>query len=574
MRCAGSTEMPPTVGTHQIQAERRDSVQAVSGLLRANLVVASGTAMSRLTGLARIVVFAYVVGQTALADAYKLANETPNIVYDLLLGGVLSATLVPVLSSLFRHDADGGESWGHDARQSVDAVVTLVVVASAVLTLLAVLAAPWIFRLYALTPAPEVDASVFRSAGTALTRLFALQILFYGLTGVMNALLNVRRRFAAAAWSPVLGNIVVIASLLTLPGVGSQEWAVGDVITDGRLRLTLGLGTTLGVAVMALIVAVAVLRSGIRPRWRWAPDDPAVRRVARMGGWTLGFVIANQIALVVIRNLAEPGSSLASAYADAFVFFVLPHGLLAVSIATTLQPELGRAVATGDRAAFAARMSLGVRSIIALTAPASAALIVLAPRLISTLMERGRFDALDTANTAEALRGLAIGLVGFSVYLFVLRGFYAHDDTRTPFWLNLGENLVNIVLALVLVRPLGVFGLGLSLAIAYIVSAAIAMLVLDRRHGHRITRDVARPAVTLIAAGVVALGAMALVEGYVPHPVGAGGTDTLASLGTIALSASIGVLVFAVSALTLRVEGGAAVLNQISRAGGRDRRDG
>jgi putative peptidoglycan lipid II flippase len=546
----------------------------VSGLLRANLVVASGTALSRLTGLARIVVFAYVIGQTALADAYKLANETPNIVYDLLLGGVLSATLVPVLSSLIRTDGDGTEGWGEDARRSVDAVVTLVVAASALVTVLAVAAAPWVFRVYALTPAPEVDAEVFRSAGTALTRIFALQILFYGVTGVMNALLNARRRFAAAAWSPVAANLVVIVSLLTLPGVGAREWAAGDVISDDRLRLTLGMGTTLGVAVMSLIVAVAVMRSGLRPRLRWAPRDAAVRRVARMGGWTLGFVIANQVAVVVVRNLAEPGSSLASAYADAFIFFVLPHGLLAVSIATTLQPELGRAVAAGDGAAFASRMVWGVRAIVALTVPAAAALIVLAPRLITTLMERGRFDSLDTTNTADALRGLAIGLVGFSVYLFVLRGFYAHDDTRTPFWLNLGENALNIVLAVVLVRPLGVFGLGLSLAIAYIVSAAVAMRELDRRLGHRITRDVGRPVLGLVASGASALVVTAIVERLVPAPTDAGGAGLLASLGLLAVLTATGLVAFAATALALRIDGSSALLARVSRAAARGRRDG
>ena len=539
----------------------------MSGLLRANLIVASGTALSRISGLARIMVFAFVVGQTALADAYKLANETPNIVYDLLLGGVLSATLVPVLSSIIRVDDD---EWDTAGRRSVDAVVTTVVLASAAVTVLAVVAAPVIFRIYALTPAPEVDADAFRNAGTALTRLFAVQILFYGITGVMNALLNARRRFAAAAWSPVLANLVVIAALLTLPGVGVTRWAVGDVTTVARLRWTLGLGATVGVAAMAAVVLVAVWRTGVRIRPRWAPSDPAVRRVARMGGWTLGFVIANQVALVVIRNLAEPGSSLASAYVDAFVFFVLPHGLLAVSIATTLQPELARAVAAADRPVFESRMGLGVRSIVALTAPAAAGMIVLAPRLIAALMERGQFDAADTANTSAALRGLAIGLVGFSVYLFTLRGFYAHDDTRTPFWLNLGENALNVALAIVLVGPLGVFGLGVALAIAYLVSAVVAVVVLDRRHGHRIGPGLVRPVIVMIAAAGASLGTMVIIEAM----IGAGPSGLLPELLAIGAVGLAGVAVYGTLVVTLRVDGAATVLDRLRPGAARGRHGG
>jgi putative peptidoglycan lipid II flippase len=540
----------------------------VTGLLRANLVVASGTALSRLTGLARIMVFAYAIGQTALADAYKLANETPNIVYDLLLGGVLSATLVPVLSSIIRVD-DRDELDGA-GRRSVDAVVTTVLLASAFVTVLAVLAAPAIFRVYALTPAPDVDPEVFRAAGTTLTRLFALQILFYGTTGVMNALLNARRRFAAAAWSPVIANLVVIGALLTLPGIGASRWEIGDVGSVARLRWTLGLGATLGVAAMAAVVWVAVARSGLRLRPRWAPNDPAVRRVARMGGWTLGFVIANQLALVVVRNLAEPGSSLASAYVDAFIFFVLPHGLLAVSIATTLQPELARAVTSGDRPLFADRMGLGVRSIVALTAPAAAGMVALAPRLVAALMERGQFDAGDTANTAAALRGLAIGLVGFSVYLFALRGFYAHDDTRTPFWLNVGENGLNVVLALVLVGPFGVFGLGLALAIAYLVSAVIALVVLDRRHGHRIGPPLVRPVIAMITAAGVALAAMSLIG----RAIGSSPSGPAAGLAVIGAIGAGGAAVYAALLVALRVDGVGPVLDRVRRAAGRGRRGG
>ena len=471
----------------------------MANFVRSNLIVASGTACSRATGLLRVIVLAYVVGQNALSDAYKLANETPNIVYDLIIGGVLSATLVPVFTSLI---VQGRRS--DDDERGFHAVVSAAVLASTALAVLAVALAPLIFRLYSLTTADSVDVDTFRSVGTMLTRLFVIQVLFYGITGVMTAILHSLRLFLAAAWAPVASNVIIIATLLTLPGAGSTTWQLSDVTTDTRFFLTLGLGTTGGIALMALITTIAVFRAKVRLKWLVDIRHPAVVHVARMSGWTLGFVVANQVALVVIRNLANPGSSLASAYFDAFIFFVLPHGVLAVSIATTLQPELARTAAQKQGERFTRLITGGIRAMVALTAPASAALLVVGPLAITSLMQRGQFDATSAKNTSDALSGLAIGLIGFSTYLFILRGFYAHGDTRTPFFLNVGENGLNVVLAVILVGPLGVFGLGLSLGIAYLVTAAVSLVILRQRHAQTlniiaVSRDIA---VLSLSAGV------------------------------------------------------------------------
>lgn len=437
----------------------------MSGLLRSNLVVASGTAMSRVTGLLRIMVLGWVIGQTALSDAYLIANETPNIVYDLLLGGVLSATLVPLFSTFVETDDE----------ESTNVVVTVAATLMVALTVLAVAAAPFLFRLYTLNAGEGVDPELFRRVGTMLARIFLVQILFYGLAGLANAFLNSRRRFFAAAWSPVVSNVVIIGTLLTL---GDRTWEYEDVVTNSRLRWTLGLGATGGIAAMAIIVGIAAVRTGFRFRPVWDWRHPVVRRLLSLSGWTFGFVAANQVALIVIRNLAEPGSSIASAYFVAFTFFVLPHGLLAVSISTTFQPEMARAVARKDKAAFIDQTSLGVRIIALLTLPAGFGIFTLREPIVGALLQYQNFDAEDAANTADALAGFSLGLVGFSVYLFVLRGFYAHQDTRTPFIVNVGENVLNIVIAFVLVGRYGVLGLGLAYAIAYLLSAAWVLRIL------------------------------------------------------------------------------------------------
>jgi putative peptidoglycan lipid II flippase len=441
----------------------------MSGLLRSNVVVASGTALSRITGLLRLIILGYVLGQTALSDAYLIANETPNIVYELLLGGLLSATLVPLFSTFIETDDD----------ESTNVVLTVSVVLMAALTVVAVIAAPLIFGLYSVNVADGVDADLYRSVGTTLARIFLIQILFYGLVGLANAFLNSRRRFFAAAWAPILPNVIIIAFLLSLPNPGSADWQLEDVLSDDRLRWTLGLGATVGIATMAAVLIPAMFATGFKFRPNFNFRHPAVRKLLSLSFWTIGFVAANQIALLVVRNLAEPGSSDASAYINAFTFFVLPHGLLAVSIATTFTPEMARSVARRDRTGFVDQTSLGLRMTALFTIPAGVGIFVLRQPIIGALLQRGEFSAADADAAQRALAGLALGLGAFSIYMFVLRGFYAHKDTKTPFKINVVENLINIVLAIVLVDRFGVLGLGLAFAFAYMISSLWAMQVLS-----------------------------------------------------------------------------------------------
>ncbi|MBV1893356.1 MAG: murein biosynthesis integral membrane protein MurJ [Ilumatobacteraceae bacterium] len=443
----------------------------MTSMLRSNLIVASGTALSRLTGLLRIVVLAYVLGQTALADAYKLSNETPNIVYDLLIGGVLSATLVPLFSTFVEEEDD----------ESTNVVLTVATALMAALTVVAVLAAPLIFRLYSLNVDDAVDPDVFRSVGTTLTRIFLIQILFYGLVGLANAFLNSRRRFFAAAWSPILPNLIIVLTLLSLPNAGTTDWQLQDVLDDNRLRLTLSLGATVGIASMAVVLLPAMRATRFRFRPNLSFRHPVVKRLLRMSTWTIGFVIANQIALIVIRNLADPGSGDASAYFEAFTFFVLPHGLLAVSIATTFQPEMSRAVARRDREAFVDQTSIGIRMTALLTIPAGIGIFVLRQPIVGAFLQHGTFTSENAYNTSRALAGLALGLGAFSIYLFVLRGFYAHKDTKTAFIVNVFENSINIGLAFLLVDRYGVLGLGLAFALAYLFGSIWALRILTNK---------------------------------------------------------------------------------------------
>lgn len=440
----------------------------MSGLLRSNLVVAVGTLLSRITGLLRFVALAAVLGGTAVSDAYLLANETPNIVYELLVGGVLSATLVPLFTTFDTNDDD----------ESRNVVLTTAISLILAVTIIAVAAAPLIFGLFSRRIADGVDPDTFRSVGTTLSRIFLVQILFYGLTGLANAFLNSRRRFFAAAWSPILPNIIIIASLLSIPAT-SDGYVLTDILTDTRLRLTLGLGATLGIGVMAATLIPAAWNAGLRPKFVWNLKHPAVKNLLSLSFWTLGFVASNVVALIVIRNLTDPGSSGSTAYFAAFVFFMLPHGLLGVSIATTFQPEMARAVAEKKKQKFIDAASLGVRMTALLTIPAGVGLFVLRRPLIGATLQYRNFTAEDALLASRTLAGLALGLGAFSIYFFVLRAFYAHQDTKTAFKVNVVENLINIVLGIALVGTYGVLGLGASFAIAYIVAALWVLQILS-----------------------------------------------------------------------------------------------
>ncbi|MBU3688317.1 MAG: murein biosynthesis integral membrane protein MurJ [Acidimicrobiales bacterium mtb01] len=439
-------------------------------LLRSNAVVALGTGLSRLTGMLKIIVFGFVIGQTALADAYDGANNSPNSVYELLLGGVLSAALVPMFTRLFENEDE----------ESVEAVVSVSIVFLTAITAIAVFSAPWIFRIFSLSPDPSVDPNDFRTVGTALTRIFLLQIFFYGIAALFGAILNAQRRFFAAAWSPVLANIVIIVSLLYVPTLLDKDSPVlTDVLDSPSFRWLLGLGATGGIALQALVLLPAIHRAGLNLRFRFDLRHPAVKKLFALSGWTFGYVLANQLTVVIVKNLAQPGSGGQDAYAKATTFFYFPHGLLAMSIATTFIPEMARAVSRRDREAFVERTELGIRLVALLTIPAAFGFLVLSRPIIGALLQHGQFDLAASINTARVLAGLALGLVGYSVYLFTLRGFYAHQDTRTPFIINCVQNAINIVLAFVLVEFYDVLGLGIAFALSYMFAAVIAIFVLQ-----------------------------------------------------------------------------------------------
>jgi putative peptidoglycan lipid II flippase len=332
------------------------------------------------------------------------------------------------------------------------------------------------------------------------------------------------------------------------------------VLSNDRLRWTLGLGATVGIASMAAVLVPAMFATGFRFRPRFEFRHPAVRKLLSLSAWTFGFVVANQVALLFVRNLAEPGSSDASAYINAFTFFVLPHGLLAVSIATTFQPEMSRSVARRDRNGFVEQTSLGLRMTALLTIPAGVGIFVLRQPIIGALLQRGEFGAADADAAQRALAGLALGLGAFSIYMFVLRGFYAHKDTRTPFVINVVENTLNIVLAVVLVDRYGVLGLGLAFALAYLISSVWAMQVLSYKVPGFSVRSILGSIAPMLLAALVMAEAVWLVTQQV------GGNAGSAAAVRLIAGAIVGIVTYGGVLYVLRVPELDAVRRRLRRS--------
>jgi putative peptidoglycan lipid II flippase len=326
------------------------------------------------------------------------------------------------------------------------------------------------------------------------------EIFFYGLSTLGTSLLNAQRRFIAAAFVPALNNVVVMAVLV----VATKSFVLHENFKSGRPSGSaiafIGLGTTAGIVVMSLAL-VPPLRGWLRTyRWSLHWSHPAVRAVGTLAPWAVGYVVTNQIAWVVVQRLAQRQTGGVSAYAYASTFYLLPPGVLAVSLLTTFTPNLASLARNSRWRSYSGTMSFGMRLLLFLVAPAAALMAVLSHPLAS-LLEHGKFGPADAALTGRTLTAFMIGLVGFSLYIFALRGFYSVQDARMPFYVNAVENVINIVLAVILVGRYGVVGLAVSYSAAYLISAIVTLILLKRRFPSFPLADIGWWTVRVAAAG-------------------------------------------------------------------------
>jgi len=535
-------------------------------LARSTALMATGTLLSRITGLLRVTVLVATlgVGESRLADVYNVANTTPNIIYELVLGGILSSIFVPVFVEV-RNTRGQRQAW-HVAR----ATMTIAIAGLGLLAGITMLAAPWIIRLYVHSGSPAERAEAVELGGQLLA-MFMPQIVFYGVGAVMTGLLNAHRRFGVPMFAPILNNLVVIAVGLTFHAlVGQQVPQVGEVTTGQKLLL--GLGTTAGVVAMTMVQWPFLRRIGFRFHFVWNWRDRAIRKMATLSAYTVGYVVTNQLGYLLVPVLAYGVRGGYTAYTTAFIFFQLPHGVFAVSVMTALLPPLSEQAVAADWAAFRATLARGIRLTAAVLLPAALGYLALAGSIVRLLLEHGVVTEESTSLLVPVLMVFVLGLVPFSTFQLVLRAFFALQDTRTTFRVNLVSVGVNVVVDLLLFNLLPqrwkIPGLAFGHVSSYTVGSALLLYLLSRRigglEGSRILGAVGR----MLVAGLVMVAATLLVARGVAAAIDPGlGRD----LVTVVAGVIVGAGTYLAVARLLRVEELALLLDVVRRRGTRGR---
>jgi putative peptidoglycan lipid II flippase len=510
-------------------------------LMRTGRAMAVATAISRVTGFVRTLTLVAALGLGGqLLDAYTAANVTPNTIYELVMGGALASVLVPLLVRTAADDSIDGDLFAQR-------LLSLVVYGLAAVVMVTTVAAPFIVDLYVpgFSPAQRHLAVVF-------TRFFMPQILFYGVSATLAAVLNARGRFASPMWAPVANNLVVIATALVfllIGGTGNLE-----SLTQGQMLL-LSIGTSAGVAAQMAVLALTGRRAGFRMRLRADPRGIGVRRIAAMAGWTLASVTAAQAVFIVVTRIAsQAGPGAVSVYSNAYTLFQLPYAVIAVTVITGVLPRMSRAAAERDLAQVTADLSQSLRLTGVVLVPVAAALIVLGPRLTTVLFAHGNASPAAAHLTGSVLAAYGLALVPFAGYQIMLRVFYALGDTRTPALLSVGVSAITIATCLAATHltpgPNLVIALAACTAIAYTAGLLVTTQLLRRRigrvDGHRLLGAHTR---MLAAAAIAALAAAGTARALSP----ATGTTWTGALITVCAAATAGGTLYAIAARGLHI---------------------
>jgi putative peptidoglycan lipid II flippase len=522
-----------------------DSRQAT---VRSTAMMSGGTLLSRGTGLIRVVVTLWALGAAVVSDAYNTANTTPNIVYELVLGGILTSVFVPILVARAKED---GPQARFDAAQRF---LTIALVILGAVAVIGILIAPWIMRLYLSNVADPVRRQQETELGTFFLRWFMPQVVFYGLGAVAIGVLTTHRRFAAQMYAPILNNLVVIATICIFVAIHGGALSPSATTLTFAEKTLLGAGTTLGIVVMTVALWPALRRIGFRWRFRWDWRHDSVRRLLHLGRWVVVYVIANQIAYLIIINLASTVSAGAyTIYSQSFIFFSLPHAIVAVSIFTALLPGLTERWHASDADTFRELFSRGFRDTMIAMVPAAAGYIVLALP-IASLLAHGAVQSSDVPVIARTLAAFAVGLPFFSAFQLLTRTLYATGDSRTPAVVNIGVGTVNVAVDLLVIYAFhrGVAGLALGHAASYVFGSIVLFAIVRRRLGgaddRRIGVTLAKTLVAAAATAVAAAGVATIVAALLDVD------RVFGRLIQVSAGVAAGMLVFLVCARIVRLQ--------------------
>jgi len=444
-------------------------------LLSATAVMAVGTIASRILGLVRVVLAAFLLGAgTRQADILSMATTVPNSLYILFAGGALNTVLVPQIVRAVKNDRDRGEAY-------TNRIMTAFLILVAAVTVLLFVAAPFVAWVYSGSAwhAPAVAPQY--SSMVTLTALCLPQVFFYGAFFLGGQVLNARDAFGPMMWAPIANNIVQVIVLITYASVWGSHTDTSQPFTTGQVLL-LGLGSVLGIAVQTLVLVPFMRRVGFTYKPRFDLRHTGLGHTFQLAKWTLGFVAVNQVALIVVTKLATSATAGGSgagetAYNNANLLWVLPHSLITVGLATAMLPSLSRMAVNNDVAGFRVELTKAIRLAVAALVPVALIFLSLGlPIGEMAFRKGGQF-------VGWTLVMFALGLVPFSVQYLVLRGYYAFEDTKSTFTIQVliaGLNAVFALIGVMLIAP-GPDWVAPALAAAYTLAYVVGVVV-SMRH--------------------------------------------------------------------------------------------
>ncbi|MGH3883525.1 MAG: murein biosynthesis integral membrane protein MurJ [Pseudonocardiaceae bacterium] len=464
----------------------------------ATRTMAVATLVSRITGFVRQLGLAAILGLGVINDSYTVSNTLPAMLYELLLGGVLTSVVVPLLVRAAKEDADQGEAYAQR-------LVTVACVALGVATVLAVAGAPLLAALL-LGDGEAANPQLAAVFGYLLLP----QILFYGLSGLFGAILNARSIFGPPAWAPVLNNVIVLAFLGIYALVPGEITLNPTQLSDPKL-LVLGLGTTAGIIAQALVQLPGLRRAGFHFGWRWG-WDPRLTQAGGMAAWFVLYVLVGQLGFVITTRSAaqgDPGGVVI--YSLVWLLLQLPYGVLGYSLLTAIMPRMSRAAADADWRGVVKDLSLGSRYLTVLLIPITVIFTLAGEQIGVALFSLGKAGS-NAERLGAALAVSAFGLLPYAVTMLQMRVFYSMADARTPTMIN--AVMVAVKLPLLLACPVLLDGadvvLGLTAvnSLSCVLGAMVGQAWLRRRLGRVETK---RTLITLrncLLAAVPAVGAV------------------------------------------------------------------
>ena len=475
--------------------------------------MALGTIFSRITGFIRSVLAVAVLGTALLADTYNVANTLPYILYNLLVGGALTAIFVPQLIRSFDDD-DGGHAFASRLVTTISAILLLLVA-------IGVFFAPTLVRIYAPEFSTQGFETEFRLA-VAFTRYCLPQIFFLGLFTMLGQVANSRGSFAPLMWAPIANNLVVIV-IFSLVLISAPDLALGSI--SSTQTQVLGWGTTLGVVIQALILIPVVKRTGISLRFKFGWQG--LGKSFSLAGWTLVYVLISQLGYLVTVNVStsaavrssQEGLSTGVGYtpfSNAYLVMMLPYSIITISIITALLPHLSKLAIEKRPIEVRDQLIRAIKMVGVVTVPSSVAFLLFGP-IITKVLFVG-IDYKDSTYIGYVLSALGIGLVTFSINLILIRGFNAFEDTRTQILSILLINLISVALSYLFLNILKsewiTIGLGFAFSVSYIIGLFLTLALLTRHTGKISIHDFFGQHFKLYLASFLAMAPIFLLSQY------------------------------------------------------------